>query len=126
VSVQIIKKDQSAEWAVIPYEQYVDLIEKAEMLEDIQEYDHAKATLENGEMETVPKEVVDTLLDGENPIKVWREYRGLTQQHLAKEAGISVPYLSQLETNKRKGSLDVLASIARRLNLTVEDIIEPY
>jgi transcriptional regulator with XRE-family HTH domain len=123
MSVQIINKGNSPEWAVLPYEIYLQLIEKVEMLEDIQDYDNIKASLENGEMETIPSEVVYSILDGDNPIKVWREYRGLSQQQLAKAAGISVPYVSQLETNKRKGSLDVLSIIAKILNLTIENII---
>ena len=85
-----------------------NLSKKAEMLQDVQDYDSAKAALERGDDELVPSEVVYAILDGENAIKVWREYRGLSQQETAEKAGISIPYLSQLETNKRKGSLDVL------------------
>ncbi len=35
--MQIIKQDDKPEWAVIPYETYLQLVEKAEMLQDIQE-----------------------------------------------------------------------------------------
>jgi DNA-binding XRE family transcriptional regulator len=94
------------------------------MLQDIQDYDSTKAALARGEMETIPSEVVYAILDGENPIKVWREYRRLSQQELADHAGISVPYVSQLETNKRKGSLEVLSAISRVLKVALEDIIE--
>jgi DNA-binding XRE family transcriptional regulator len=86
-------------------------------------YDSAKATLERGDEELIPSEVVNAILDGENGIKIWREFRGLLQTDLAEKAGISVPYLSQLETNKRKGSLDVLSAIARVLNVSLETII---
>ena len=34
MSVQLIKQGDRPEWAVIPYEEYVSLIEKAEMLEE--------------------------------------------------------------------------------------------
>jgi transcriptional regulator with XRE-family HTH domain len=66
---------------------------------------------------------VYAILDGANPIKIWREYRGLSQQDMAEKTGISVPYLSQLETNKRKGSLAVLKSIAEVLQAPIEIII---
>ena len=99
------------------------IVEKAEMLQDVQDYDSAKAALERGDDELVPSEVVYALLDGENPIKVWREYRGLSQQETAENAGISVPYLSQLETNKRKGSLGVLSAIAKVLKVSLESIV---
>ncbi|HLF89119.1 MAG TPA: helix-turn-helix transcriptional regulator [Anaerolineales bacterium] len=123
MTVQIIKQGDQPEWAVVPYETYLQLVEKAEMLRDIQDYDSAKAALERGEDELIPGEVVNAILDGENPIKVWREYRGMTQQALAEQAGISVPYLSQLETNKRKGSLDVLSAIAKALNVSLDHIV---
>ena len=123
MSVQIIKKGDKPEWAVVHYETYLQLVEKAEILLDIQDYDSAKAALERGEDELIPSEIVYAILDGENAIKVWREFRGISQQELAEKAGISVPYLSQLETSKRTGSLEVLSSVARALNLSLENIV---
>lgn len=99
------------------------LLEDAEMLQDIRDYDAAMQAIANGE-ELIPGEVVNALLDGENPIRVWREYRGMTQPQLARVADISVPYLSQLESGKRRGSTDVLSAIARGLDLTLDDLIE--
>jgi DNA-binding XRE family transcriptional regulator len=123
MSVQVIKQGDKPEWAVVPYETYLELVEKAEMLQDVQDYDSAKAALERGDDELIPSEVVYAILDGENPIKAWREYRGLSQPEAAEKAGISVPYLSQLETNKRKGSLDVLSAIAKVLQVSLENIV---
>jgi DNA-binding XRE family transcriptional regulator len=101
----------------------LQLLEQAEMLEDIRDYDAVKSALERGEEELIPAEVVYAILDGVNPIKVWRDFRGLTQQELAEKAGISVPYLSQLENGKRKGSLRVLGKIAGVLKVDLEDIV---
>ena len=92
------------------------------MLQDIHAYDEAKKAIEGGE-ELIPSEVTYAILDGANPIRVWREYRGLTQRHLAETAGISVPYLSQLESGKRKGRTEVLAAIAEGLGLSLDDIV---
>jgi transcriptional regulator with XRE-family HTH domain len=47
----------------------------------------------------------------------------MSQRELAEKAGISVPYLSQLETNKRTGSLEVLSSVAKALNVSLENIV---
>jgi DNA-binding XRE family transcriptional regulator len=123
MTVQIIKRDGQPEWAVIPYETYQRLAEDAEMLQDIRDYDEARRAIEEGE-ELVPSQVVDAILEGESPIRVWRKHRGLTQQQLAEAAGISVPYLSQIESSERKGSTDVLAAIARALDLMLDDIVE--
>jgi DNA-binding XRE family transcriptional regulator len=121
-NVQIIERDGKPEWAILPYEDYLKLLEEAEMLEDIREYDAAKAALERGEEELIPADVVFAILDGENPIRVWREYRGLTQQQLANAAGISKPYLSQIETGKRIGTTDILSSIAKVLDVSLNEI----
>ncbi|HET9589492.1 MAG TPA: helix-turn-helix transcriptional regulator [Anaerolineales bacterium] len=92
------------------------------MFDDIRDYDAAKAALEKGEDELIPSEVVFAILDGKNPVKVWREYRRLTQQQLADTAGISKPYLSQIETGKRTGTPEVLSAIARALNISLDEI----
>jgi DNA-binding XRE family transcriptional regulator len=122
MSVQLIKKDGKPEWAVIPYADYQRLLEAVEILQDIRDYDEAKKAIEGGE-ELVPSELVYAILDGENPIRVWREYRGLTQQQLADAAGVSTPYLSQIESGKRKGTTKVLSAIAKVLGLALDDIV---
>lgn len=58
--------------------------------------------------ELIPAEVTYAILDGANPVRVWREQRGLTQQQLADAAGISTPYLSQIESGKRTGCPDFI------------------
>lgn len=122
-SVQVIERDGKPEWAVLPYDVYLQLAEEAEMLQDIRDYDTVKVAIERGEEELIPSEVTFALLGGENPIKVWREYRGMTQQQLAEAVGISKPYLSQIETQKRTGRTKVLQAIAKALKITLDDIV---
>ena len=111
---QIIEKNGKPEYAVLPYDDYVRLIEVAQDAAD------AKEIFDTGDL--VPSEIVDRLLAGKNPIRVWREHRGMTQQALADVAGISKPYLSQIETGERDGHA-VLSKIAEALNLSVDEII---
>lgn len=122
MSVQLILKEGQPEYAVLPYELYLRLVEDAEMLADVRDYDAAMERIAAGE-ELVPAEVVYALLDGGNPIRVWREYRGLSQGQLAVQAGISASYLSQLETGKRDGTMDVLQGIAAALDVGLEDLL---
>jgi len=49
------------------------------MSQDVRDYDAIKAELERGEEELIPSEVVHTILDGVNPVKVWRKLRGMEQ-----------------------------------------------
>ncbi len=124
MSVQIIERDGNPEWAVIPYKEYLRLVAEAEMLQDVRDYDTILEAVEQGEEERIPAKVVYAIYDGENPIRVWREYRKFTQKQLADAAGISTPYLSQLESGKRAGKTEVLSAIANALNLTLEDILK--
>ena len=52
-----------------------------------------------------------------NSIKVCRASRGLTQARLAKQAGISLSYLSLLENDKRDANVSTLKSIAQGLEI---------
>ena len=121
--VQVIERDGKPEWAVLPYDTYVQLAEDAEMLQDIRDYDAVKMAIEQGTEELIPAAVAFALLDGDNPVNVWREHRGLTQQQLAEMAGISTPYLSQIETGKRSGTTEVLLAIAKALHVSLDDIV---
>lgn len=123
MNIQVIERNGNPEWAIIPYKDYLRLVEEAEMLNDVLDYDMAIEAVKQGE-ELVPSEVAYAILDGESPIRVWREYRGYTQQQLSEAAGISKPYLSQIETGKRTGTTEVLSGIAKALDLTIDDIVE--
>jgi len=90
----------------------------AEMAEDIRAYDAAKTRNE----EAFPGTVADRLAAGENPIRVFREHRGLTQESLAKAAQIAQPYLAEIESGKKNGSAAVLRRIAMALGLELDDI----
>ena len=121
--IQIIERDGKPEWAVLPYEEYLQLLDQSELLEDIHDFDTINAAIDRREEELIPAEVVYAILDGENPIKVWREYRELTQQQLADTAGISKPYLSQIETGKRMGTTEILSAIAKALDVSLDEVI---
>lgn len=123
MNVQIIKKKGKPEWVVIPYDEYNRLIEEIEQLRDIQAYDEVKSYLKLGEEELMPHEVAKSLILGENPIKVWRECRGLTRKELAKRAGITATYLARLERGERKGTLKVLSALAKALDVSIEDLL---
>jgi len=122
MSVQVIEHNGKPEYAVLPYDEYLQLVEQAELLQDIRDFDRIKEAVENGDEETLPAEVAYSLLDGGNPGRMWRVYKGLSQAEVAKAAGISIPYLSQIETGRRKPSLRVLSAIASRLGVTLDDL----
>lgn len=87
----------SQKFVLVPIEQYNQLLADLEMLKDVHDFRAAKAVDE----ETFAAEVINRLiLNQENPIKVYREYRGLTQKQLAAKVGIQRPYLTEIETGE--------------------------
>ena len=108
-------------YAVIPWPEYERVMPEAAgaALSDEALYDQAKGK----EEELFPAEVLDRLLAGESPVRVYRRHRGLTQKQLATAAGINAVYLSQIETGKRAGSLRTLAAIATALEVEPGDLV---
>jgi len=72
----------------------------------------------------LPKGVVDRLGRSENPIRVLRQFREQTQAELSAGVGITQNYLSDLETGKRKGPLELHQKIARSLGVPL-DLLAP-
>lgn len=72
--------------------------------------------------ELVPDAVVARLLEGESPITVWREHRGMTLRALADAAGLDPGYLSQLENGKRAGPVATIKKLAAALKLDLDDL----
>jgi len=72
----------------------------------------------------LPKDIVDRLANAENPIRVLRQFREHTQAELGAGVGITQNYLSDLETGKRRGPLELHQKIARFLGVPL-DLLAP-
>ena len=83
----------------------------------------AQAAVKRGEDELVPENVARQLLSGEPPLRVWRQYRGLTQTELAKAAGLKQSTISGIETGKNKGDVGTLRALADVLNVQIDDLV---
>lgn len=102
-------------YVVLSEEDYEDLIDGLQA-------SAVMARIAAGE-ETWPMELVMAKASGENPTKVYRKYRGMTVSELAAAAGISQPYLSDIENGKKTGSVDVLKRIAIALKVDLDDLV---
>ena len=125
MDIQRIVTPAGERLVVITEAEYARLVEAAEDASDGQIVDAFRRDLAAGDEELIPSEVVDRLLDGDSRIKVWREHRGLTAAALADAAGITQPFLSQLETGKRAGTLDTLQSIAAAMGISIQELAAP-
>jgi DNA-binding XRE family transcriptional regulator len=80
--------------------------------------------LKEGREVVLPKAVVDRLANGDNPVRVIREWRDLIQGELAVAVGISQNYLSEIETGRRKGPAELQKKFARALGVPMDLLIE--
>ena len=73
--------------------------------------------------ELFPAPMARRMVEGESPIRVFRQYRGLTQQALADAAGVSKTTICEMETGRKNGSVKTLARIARALDVDIDDLV---
>lgn len=121
VAIQIIKSPSGEELVVLSRKDYDRLIAAAEDARDIFESSIIMDRVRAGEEEIYSIDLIKRL-ENENPVKVWREYRGLTQAELANQIGTSSIYISQIETGRRAGSIKLLRKIATALGVDIDDI----
>jgi len=121
--VQIIERDGKPEYAVVPFEIYQRLLSLAEDAQDTAAADTAMGELARVEDEIIPGDIAHRLLAGDNPVRVWREYRALTQEELAAAAGVGKSYVSQIEAGKKPGSVAVLKRMAEALRVDLDDLV---
>ncbi len=72
----------------------------------------------NTENPALPDDVLDRVSAGtEHPVKILRQFRGMTQSNLAKAANLSRPYLTEIETRRKQGSIHALKALATALDV---------
>jgi DNA-binding XRE family transcriptional regulator len=117
------KKTPAGEVAILPRAEYERLARLAEEAEEdastARIVARAKREVAEG-APLLPKAVVDRLANGENPVRVLREWRDYTPPVFAVAVGIGQGYLSDLETEKRKGSFELHHKFARALDIPFE------
>jgi len=118
MSLKTIER-QGRRYVLVPENAFRRLQDKLDELDDIRAYDRARAKSQ----EFIPAEFAHRILDGESAIRVYREYRKMTQDTLAAKAGISNPYLSQLENGLRTPSVATARKLAKCLRVDLDDLI---
>lgn len=105
-----------ADLVVLTRDEYEELV-------DVQLYLDAKAALARGEDELLPPDIADRLGAGENPVRVFRDLRGMTRKALAAQAGMTEKVLADIETGARKSlSVDEARALAAALKVDLDDI----
>lgn len=118
--VQVIKVGDKPAFYVVPadvWERVRGLVEDAEDAEDFA----AAVAADDGVR--FPAPVANAILGGASLVQAWREHRGMTIRALAGEAGVSKPYMSQIEAGKRTGTAATLKKIAAALGVPVGALV---
>ncbi len=74
--------------------------------------------------ETFPQSLIDKFESNESMIKIFRNYRNMTQNELCKKSGVSISYLRKLEAGHHNCSIDILKKIAKALKVDVDYFLD--
>lgn len=117
------QKTSRGEVAILPRKDYEALVAKAaEADEDVgtaRLVARARQEVAAG-APLLPKDVVDRLANGKNPVRVLREWCGITQMHLAFKTHLSQGHISDIESGRRVGTAAALRRIAEALNVPLD------
>ena len=109
------------DYAVVPLAEYEAL--RNAVTEDSMDAAIMKQILDDPDQELVPFTLAKRIANGEHPVRVWRDYRGMKAGELAAAAGIAGSYLSDIENGKKPGSVNAMKRIAISLDVTIDDLI---
>jgi hypothetical protein len=120
------KKTGKGQVAILPRKEYEALVAKAKEADE----DAGTARLvARGRKEIaagaplIPMAVADRIANGENPIRVIREWQDITQLYLSMKTNIGQGYISDLENGRRKGTTAALKEIARVLKVPIDVLV---
>ena len=122
MNAQIITTPNGERMVLLPEADYQRLVAAAEDAVDLAAVKDFRDALTAGEEELLPDGMVARLLEGENPIRVWREHRGLSVTELAAKAGLSQPYLSQIESGARRANATLTGALAVALSVSADEL----
>ncbi len=110
------------EYALIP----LRLLAAVEDLEDLEDEMLAARAMQRRlpDAPTVPGEVMHAIVQGTHPVKAWRNYRGLTQEELARRTGTSKAYISHIERGLRQPALALTRALAAALNAPLDVLVD--
>jgi hypothetical protein len=117
------QKTPRGEIAILPRKDYEALVAKAsEADEDIgtaRLVARARKEIAAG-APLFPKDIVDRLANGENPVRVLRDWRDITQMHLSSMTDLSQGHISDIENGRRTGTPAALRLIADALKVPLD------
>ena len=101
--------------AILPAEELENLVEELDDLRDAVRFDALKA--EADALGYMPAEILDLKLDRDlSPLAAWRTFRRLSQEELARQAGVTQPTVARIERGISRGRPATLKKFAAALD----------
>ena len=101
---QILTHKGKPTFAVIPYAEYLQLMERTDARPDHEV--------------TLPHEVVKlTMVGGLSLVRAWREHLGLTQEEVARRMGITQPAYAKMENGKTQPRIATCKRLAAAMGI---------
>jgi ribosome-binding protein aMBF1 (putative translation factor) len=121
------QKTPRGEVAILPRKDYEALVNKASEADEdagtARIVMRARKEIAGGGP-LLPKNLVDRIANGENPVRVLREWRDVTQMHLSATTNLSQGYISDIENGRRTGTAAALRLIANALEVPLDLLVE--
>ena len=121
------QKTPRGEVAILPRKDYEILVAKASEADEdagtVRIVARARKEIAAGGP-LLPKEMVDRIANGENPVRVLREWRDVTQMHLSFKTNLSQGYISDIENGRRTGTAAALRLIANALEVPLDILVQ--
>ena len=120
------QKTARGEVAILPRKEYEALVAKAAEADEDKGTARAVGLARDAVAAgapLLPKEVVDRLAKGDNPVRVLREWRDKPQEYISFKTGLSQGYISDVETGRRNGTVAALRLIADALKVPLDLLV---
>lgn len=121
------QKTPKGEVAILPRKDYELLVAKASEADEdagtARIVARAREEIAGG-APVLPKDIVDRIANGENCLRVLRDWRDVTQMYLAFKTNLSQGYISDIENGRRTGTAAALRLVANVLNVPLDLLVE--
>jgi DNA-binding XRE family transcriptional regulator len=123
MNVSFLTTPGGEELALIPRAEFETLKAAAERIEAME---HAKAVADyrDGKVPGLTPGEALAFASAVSPLAFWRKRAGLTQGVLAERVSVTQNYLSDLETGKRSGPVNLWLKLSAALGAPIEVLVE--
>ena len=114
------------ETIIIDRSEYDRLVDLSEHALDAAAIHAFKTKLSAGEEELIPAQFANRMIEGESPLRVYRDYRDyreLTQTALAKKSGVNRVQIADIEAGRISGSVTTLQKLSAALGVMIDDLV---